>query len=120
MVETNQFKLPLIDAAQAQKHVTVNEALARLDTVAQLRLVSITQTVPPVTAADGIAYHVPSGAVNAWDGHVGEVAIFANGGWVFISPKLGWVAWIEDAQVRAMFDGTDWRNHILAMSPGGA
>jgi len=61
MVETTQFKLPLVDAAQAQKHVTVNEALARLDTAAQLRLVSISVTVPPVTAGDGVAYYVPSG-----------------------------------------------------------
>ena len=39
MVETYQFKLPLVQAAQAQKHVSVNEALARLDAAVQLWLI---------------------------------------------------------------------------------
>ncbi len=36
--ETTQLKLPLLQASQAQKHVTVNAALMRLDGLAQLRL----------------------------------------------------------------------------------
>ena len=38
MSDTYQFGLPLVQAAQAQKHVTVNEALTRLDAVAQMRV----------------------------------------------------------------------------------
>jgi uncharacterized protein DUF2793 len=110
----------MLDAAQAQKHVTVNEALARLDTAAQLRLVSISVTVPPVTAGDGVAYYVPTGAVNAWDGHIGEVAIFANGGWVFMLPRTGWRAWVEDIERHAFFDGFDWRIEAVSVSAGGA
>ena len=30
-METSRFKLPLLSASQAQKHVTVNEALTMLD-----------------------------------------------------------------------------------------
>ena len=41
MVKTANLELPLVQAAQAQKHVTVNEALALLDAAAQLRLASI-------------------------------------------------------------------------------
>ena len=36
MAKTAQLDLPLVMPAQAQKHVTVNEALARLDAAAQL------------------------------------------------------------------------------------
>ena len=36
MARTAQLDLPLVMPAQAQKHVTVNEALARLDAAAQL------------------------------------------------------------------------------------
>ena len=35
MASTAQLALPLVAPAQAQKHVTVNEALARLDAAAQ-------------------------------------------------------------------------------------
>lgn len=120
MVETYQFKLPLVQAAQAQKHVTVNEALARLDAAAQLRLISVGETVPPVIATDGVAYAVPLGAVNAWDGHVGDVAIYSNGGWVFLTPSVGWSAWIVDQAADAMFDGFDWRIGAKSLSKNGA
>ncbi len=46
MSETYQFKLALLEAAQAQKHVTVNEAFARLDALAQLRVQSRSADVP--------------------------------------------------------------------------
>ena len=54
--------------AQAQKHVTVNEALARLDAAAQLRVVSFAETTPPPSAVDGAGYAVPAGASGAWAG----------------------------------------------------
>ena len=54
--------------AQAQKHVTVNEALARLDAAAQLRVISFAETTPPASAVDGAGYLVPAGATGAWAG----------------------------------------------------
>ena len=41
MQTTPQFNLPLIQSGQAQKHITMNEALTRLDALAQLRLISM-------------------------------------------------------------------------------
>ena len=120
MSETFQFNLPLLQAAQAQKHVTVNEALTRLDAVAQLRLVSDAETVPPLSALEGTAYSVPNGAVNAWDGHIGEIAVFVNGGWVFMTPKTGWKAWIESISDSAVFDGNIWQPRVVAMTASGA
>ena len=120
MTETYQFALPLVQAAQAQKHVTVNEALARLDAAAQLRLVSVSETVPPLSPPDGSAYFVPSGAVNDWNGQEGMVAVFANGGWVFLAPKIGWRAWVEDRARAAVFDGAAWRLEAAGLSAGGA
>ena len=82
--------------AQAQKHVTVNEALARLDAVAQLRVVSSERRRrrrPP--AADGASYLVPAGATGDWAGPGGEIAVWSNGGWVYLAPKAGWRAWDE-------------------------
>ncbi|MHA3914567.1 DUF2793 domain-containing protein [Halovulum sp. GXIMD14793] len=120
MVETYQFGLPLMQAAQAQKHVTVNEALARLDAMAQLRVVSSALTTPPGGAVDGAAYVVAGGGSGDWAGHGGEIAIWVNGGWAFISPKLGWRLWDEAAGVTAMFDGQGWVRDTVALSPGGA
>lgn len=120
MAETARFGLPLLQAAQAQKHVTVNEALARIDALAQLVLQSRGVLTPPLAAGEGDAYAVPGGAVNAWDGHEGRIAVWLNGGWDFVDPVAGWRAWVADEGVVALFDGGVWIAGAEAVSPGGA
>ena len=120
MDETPQLSLPLLQAAQAQKHVTVNEALIRLDGLAQLVLKSVDVSVPPGLAQPGDCYGVPAGAAGAWTGQDGRVAIFANGGWLFVQPKAGWRGWVIDQAQEVSFDGTHWIGGAAAVSPGGA
>ena len=55
MSETNRLSLPLVQPAQAQKHVTVNEALVRLDGLVNLVLNSVTTTSPPAAVVEGVA-----------------------------------------------------------------
>jgi hypothetical protein len=109
MTDTANLALPLVQPAQAQKHVTVNEALARIDGLSQLTLQSVSETVPPVNPQEGLAYGVPSGAVNAWAGQGGHVAIVIGGGWVFVPARRGWRAMVLDQGQTAVFDGADWR-----------
>ncbi len=120
MASTAQFSLPLLAPAQAQKHVTVNEALAVLDAVAQLRVVSATVQSPPSNAVDGEAYLVPSGAGGDWSTRSRQVAIWSNGGWLYLKPKVGWCAWDAQISGRRLFDGADWVPDAVAASPGGA
>ncbi|MEL7114209.1 MAG: DUF2793 domain-containing protein, partial [Pseudomonadota bacterium] len=120
MTNTTQLGLPLVQPSQAQKHVTVNEAFARLDGLTQLVMVSATTATPPAAATDGAAYYVPGGGVNAWSGQAGQVAIWSNGGWVFAAPKAGWRAYIADEGTMALFDGADWVRGGLGVSPNGA
>lgn len=120
MDETAKLGLPLVQPAQAQKHVTVNEALTRLDGLCQLVLASRGVMVPPNAPEEGEAYAVPVGAVNAWDGQDGAVALFVNGGWTFVAPRAGWRAWIEDEGVAAVHDGVSWVAGALSVSENGA
>ncbi|KAJ56588.1 hypothetical protein ACMU_06495 [Actibacterium mucosum KCTC 23349] len=119
MANTTQLDLPLVEASQAQKHVTVNEALSRLDGMVQLRLIDRTLTNPPATADDGETYEVPGGAVNAWAGQAGNLAIASNGGWLFVAPKSGWRAWDVAAASELVFDGATWQAGALATSVNG-
>lgn len=120
MADTSQLNLPLLSPSQAQKHVTVNEAFARLDGLTQMVLASRTAAIPPVSAAEGTSYGVPSGAVNAWAGQEGAVATFANGGWVFATPKRGWRGFVVDESVTVLHDGAAWQAGALALSQSGA
>lgn len=120
MSETTQLGLPLLLPAQAQKHVTVNEALNRLDGLVQLVLGSVTLGTPPLAVSDGQAWGVPSGAVNEWAGQAGRIAIATNGGWDFVQPRAGWRAYVADRGGMALHDGSAWRVGHLSLSPFGA
>lgn len=120
MDETANLGLPLVQAAQAQKHVTVNESLARLDGLVQLVLASRSVTLPPAAVTEGVCYAVPQGAVNDWAGQAGRVAIGVNGGWVFATPAAGWRAFVRDEGRSAIHDGAGWVAGALTLSPHGA
>ena len=120
MVNTPHFELPLISPSQAQKHVTVNDALSRVDALMQLRLISATTSTPPATSQEGDTYGVASGAVNEWAGQEGTLAIFANGGWAFVPATLGMRAFIADQNGWAGFDGTQWTIGLQTLTPNGA
>ncbi|TCO70904.1 DUF2793 domain-containing protein [Rhodovulum euryhalinum] len=116
MSETANLSLPLIQAAQAQKHVTVNEALVKLDALVQLRLESVSLSAPPTGASDGQAWGVASAATGDWTGQEGRIAIADNGGWVFVRPHAGWRAWVIDAAAEMRQDGSGW----VPVASGGA
>jgi hypothetical protein len=120
MPDTPNLALPLLSPSQAQKHVTVNEALGRLDAAVQLSVVSRTLTLPPVAASEGTAYLVPTGAANAWAGQGGRIAVRQNGGWVFLTPRAGWRAFVAAESLHVLFDGIDWAENAVAVAPGGS
>lgn len=96
--QSPRLSLPFILPAQAQKHVTHNEAIELLDLIVQLTLESVTDTAPPATAAEGQAWAVPAGATGSWAAQSGMIAAWRGGGWLFVAPVAGWVAWVVDVQ----------------------
>ncbi|WP_435257286.1 DUF2793 domain-containing protein [Thioclava sp. FR2] len=102
------LSLPYILPAQAQKHITHNEALRLLDILVQLVVLSRQLTSPPISPADGDCYLVPSGALDGFAAHEGQIACWEGTGWAFITPRPGWHAEILDENCRAVFDGVTW------------
>jgi hypothetical protein len=120
MAETANLRLPLLQAAQAQKHVTVNEALLRIDALSQLVISSRSLATPPVLVQSGATFAVPAAADGAWVGAERQLALSINGGWEFVTPERGWRAWIADEGAPAVYDGTRWVAGAVALSTGGA
>lgn len=88
MSDTSRLELPLLAAAQAQKHVTHNEALLRLDALSHPAVQSRTLTDPPV-ATEGQLYLVAIAATAEWAGRDGQIAEWRNGAWEFYLPFEG-------------------------------
>ena len=120
MSETAKLGLPLVQPAQAQKHVTVNDAFQRLDAFAQISIVTTGGATPPPTPSEGELHSVGVGAVADWAGHDGELALFLNGGWLFVQPNVGWRGWRLDLGSSVTYDGVDWIEGGGAVTQNGA
>lgn len=105
---TSNLKLPYLAAAQAQKHITHNEALRALDALVQIGVLDRDLTVPPGTPADGDCYIVAAAATGAWAGRDGRLAAWQDGVWMFYAPREGWVAWVADEDALVAWDGAAW------------
>lgn len=109
MTVTPRLLLPLLAAGQAQKHVTHNDALVRLDALIHLVVDSRTQAAPPPSPTELSAYIVPPGGSGAFAGRADQLALFEDGGWTFLTPRVGWQAWIADEAEHHLWTGTEWR-----------
>ncbi len=108
MADSAHLKLPYIDANQAQKHVTHNEAVRLLDALVQMSVKSRTLTAPPGSPADGDRYIVAAGATGAWATWDLNIAYYVDGAWMKLVPQQGWLAWIEAEAAHLRWDGTAW------------
>ncbi|MVB00177.1 DUF2793 domain-containing protein [Nitratireductor sp. CAU 1489] len=108
MDKTANLSLPVIAPAQAQKHVTHNEALRVLDAVVQLAVIDRDLTAPPGGAADGDRYIVASAATGDWAGQEGRIAAFQDGAWAFYQPGEGWLAFVADEALLCYWTGAAW------------
>ena len=102
---TTHLLLPYILAAQAQKHVTHNEALRLLDAMVQLSVLDRDLTAPPASPADGDRYLVAASASGLWAGWDLNVAFWIDGVWQRLVPRPGWLAWVADEATLFAWDG---------------
>lgn len=110
MSETTLLGLPLVQPSQAQKHVTVNEAMTVLDTIVQLSVKDSVLNVPPSLPAEGDRYIVGPAPTGSWSGMARQIAAWTNGAWVFFSPGEGWIAWDGTASEALVYVATDWQS----------
>lgn len=127
MPETTHLHLPFLDAAQAQKHVTVNETLLRLDALVQLSAHSATTSTQPGSPSDGDIYLLPSGKTGAAWGAManGAIAYYRDGIWEELTPNTGWRCYVADEAALYTRNAGAWKRiaaeqeHRLIFTPGG-
>jgi Protein of unknown function (DUF2793) len=113
---TPNLVLPYLMAAQAQKHVTHNEAIRMLDCLVHLSVRDRDLSAPPTSPANGDRYIVAAAPTGAWAGHAREIAAFQDDAWMFYGPREGFVVWVDDEDNQVAFDGAAW---VVASAGGG-
>ncbi|WP_422049328.1 DUF2793 domain-containing protein [Shimia sp.] len=100
--------MPYIQPSQAQKHVTHNEAIEQLDALVGLSVKAFDAVEPPANPAEGERYALGAGANGDWAGQDGMLAVWANGGWLYLTPQEGWRAFGEAEQALRIYRGGQW------------
>ena len=108
MSATSRLSLPLLDAGQAQKEVTHNEALALLDGCVAACVEQRALASPPAAVVAGRCYIIASGASGAWAGKADQLAIATEGGWRFVVPREGLRALVASEGIDAAYRGGAW------------
>lgn len=110
MASTNHLNISLVEQSQAQKEVTVNEAITKIDAILNTGVIDKDISNPPVSPAEGDVYIVGPAASNEWDGQDNNVAHYTNGLWNFIIPNEGLTLWARDEDAQYTWDGASWIN----------
>jgi hypothetical protein len=105
---TSRHLLPLLASGQAQKEITHNEAIARIDGMMHGTIVSRNLSAPPASPIAGQLWLVASGASSDWAGQSGNLALWTEGGWRFTQPIEGMLFWSKADQLFGWYDGLDW------------
>ncbi|MBY0565489.1 MAG: DUF2793 domain-containing protein [Hyphomonadaceae bacterium] len=124
MPNTANLSIAYLQDGQAQKHVTVNEALKKLDALVQLAVVSATTSAQPGSPVDGQAYILPAGKTGAQWGAMTNLAIayYVDGAWMELAPREGWRAYVKDTDLFLGYTGSAWAQlrALNGLPAGGA
>lgn len=110
VTETSRHKLPLLAVSQAQKEITHNEALVRIDALLHPLVEAELSTPPALTEADiGKSWLVGASPSSEWAGKSGQLAVWVGGGWRFCGAVDGMrIRLLTSGLDRIYVDGT-WR-----------
>ncbi len=112
MTTSTHLKLPYILPGQAQKHITHNEAIAALDTLAQLAVLDRDLNTPPGSPDVNMRYIVGPAPTGAWAGKANQVTRWDGASWQFHAPEPGWLAFVLDENGLIAWNGSAWLSTV--------
>ena len=111
MTQSNNLKVTLVAQNQAQKEVTINEAIYALEAIQNRGVKDKDLATPPVSPVEGDSYIVASSPTGTWAGKAKNIAYF-NQTWKFIAPNEGLAIWVNDENKIYVYDGTNWIHYL--------
>lgn len=65
-------------------------------------------STPPGSPATGDTYIVGASPTGAWAGNTNKVTVWSGSAWVFATPRVGWLSYIEDEQKLTVYKSGGW------------
>lgn len=113
MGATARFGFPLLAAGQAQKELVHNETVQGLDIVAAAAVEEPPRTSPPASPTVGATFIVGPAATGVWASHDQSLAAYTEGGWRFVAPRAGLLAYVISTATWALFRAGAWEFGIV-------
>jgi hypothetical protein len=114
MDSTQCLHLPLLAPAQAQKHVTHNEALMDLDVLCQTSVLDRSCEWPPSIPREGDRYLIPRLSKqhenNVWQDKGNTLTVWRDSGWHYYTPKVGWIVFVQNEEAFVFWNGQVWKD----------
>lgn len=107
---TPRFDLPMLAVAQARKEQTHNEALVLIDALAHPAIEAVVSDPDTLAGpiAAGAMWVIGSGAVGAWAGRSGQIAVASDNGWRFVTPVDPMTVWRKSSGSEYRFAAGNW------------
>jgi hypothetical protein len=105
---SSRLELPYLEPAQAQKHVTHNEALRDLDMLVQMSVDGFDENTPPALPTAGQIFALGAAPTGDWAGQANMLALREEAGWHFVAPRAGWGATLTGSTDLRIWTGTAW------------
>jgi hypothetical protein len=108
--QTPNLTFEYLLASQADKHVTLNQNLSRLDTIVQMSVLSASLMTQPSSPLPGARYILPIGATGpVWSTFTpNTIVVWQDDAWTSYSPKVGWAVFIADTGDFRIFSNGQW------------
>lgn len=114
---TPRYSLPLLFSGQAQKEITVNEALVLADALLHCAIEGMTDD-PPASPVDGTAWLVGPSPTGDWAGQAGQIACRQLGNWLFVAPRDGLKVLDRSTDQEIRYSGA-WLAPVAPSAPTG-
>lgn len=108
-----RLALPYLMPSQAQKHVTHNEALKKLDLLVQLAVETLDAILPPPVPSEGQVWALGAAPTGDWAGHAFELAAWLDGTWYFETLVAGRLVIDMSETSLKIWDGNVWKRPSL-------
>jgi hypothetical protein len=107
MADSPTLDITYVEEGQNNAEVTINAAVNRLESMAQLAVVDRDVSAAPGSPTNGQIWLINGAGSGAWAGHTDEFAFYYDG-WTFLAPFEGILMRVLDENEHFMYSGSAW------------